>query len=120
MAALLQASTEIGSVLYPGLETHSTHAAALDLMGGKGYGAIVTFDLAGDSKEEKRARRDRFIAAVYPEIRLIPTLGDAHTILMPVEAVWGAKYPEPGLIRMSIGFEPPEELMGVIRRGLQS
>jgi cystathionine beta-lyase/cystathionine gamma-synthase len=120
VAALLQSSPEVSSVLYPGLETHATHAAALGLMGGKGYGAIVTFDLAGNTKEEKRARRDRFIAAVYPEIRLIPTLGDAHTILMPVEAVWGTKYPEPGLIRMSLGFEPSEEILGVISRGLRS
>lgn len=120
VAALLQSSPAVGSVLYPGLETHPTHAAASDLTGGKGYGAIVTFDLAGDTKEEKRARRDRFIAAVYPEIRLIPTLGDAHTILMPVEAVWGAKYPEPGLIRVSLGFEPQEEILPVFRRGLRS
>jgi len=120
LAALLQSSPEVSNVLYPGLETHATHAAALDLTGGKGYGAIVTFDFAGNTKEEKRARRDRFIAAVYPEIRLIPTLGDAHTILMPVEAVWGVKYPEPGLIRMSLGFEPWEEIMGVVSRGLRS
>ena len=39
------------------------------------------------------------------KIKLIPTLGDPHTILMPVEAVWGAKYPEPGMIRLSVGFE---------------
>ncbi|MCU0410367.1 MAG: PLP-dependent transferase, partial [Bacteroidales bacterium] len=120
VAALLSSSDEVGSVLYPGLATHPTHEAARALTGGKGYGAMVTFDLKGDNAEEKRSRRDRFIAAVYPEIRLIPTLGDSHTILMPVEAVWGAKYPEPGMIRMSLGFEPWEEVEKVIRRGLQS
>jgi cystathionine beta-lyase/cystathionine gamma-synthase len=120
VAAVLDSSPEVSSVLYPGLETHVTHRAARDLTGGKGYGAIVTFDLRGETKDEKRARRDRFIAAVYPEIRLIPTLGDARTILMPVESVWGVKYPEPGLIRMSMGFEPGEEIIGVISRGLRS
>lgn len=120
VASLLYASAEVSSVLYPGLETHGTHAAAKDLTGGIGYGAMVTFDLKGDTVDEKRARRDRFIAAVYPEIRLIPTLGDSHTILMPVEAVWGAKYPEPGMIRMSLGFEPWHEIERVVRRGLQS
>jgi len=74
----------------------------------------------GITPEEKRARRDRFIAAVYPEIRLIPTLGDSHTILMPVEAVWGAKYPEPGMIRMSLGFEPTADIESVISRGLKT
>ena len=120
VAALLQASVKAERVLYPGLDTHETHTAALELTGGRGYGAMVTFDLAGRTPEAKRERRDRFIAAVWPDIRLIPTLGDNHTILMPVEAVWGAKYPEPGMIRMSVGFENSDLLAAVIRRGLES
>ncbi|HUW92194.1 MAG TPA: PLP-dependent transferase [Bacteroidales bacterium] len=120
LADLLKKSPYIDGVLYPGLETHETHKTALDILGGKGYGAMITFDMAGKTAEEKRSRRDRFIAGVYPEIRLIPTLGDFHTILMPVEAVWGSKYPEPGMIRMSLGFEQWEEIESVIVRGLQS
>ena len=120
VAEMLQASGEVERVLYPGLDTHETHRMAVELTGGKGYGAMITFDLSGATAEEKRKRRDRFIAAVWPEIKLIPTLGDNHTILMPVEAVWGAKYPEPGMIRMSIGFENRDLLTSVIRRGLES
>lgn len=120
VAELLQSSGRIGTVLYPGLGTHPTHSVCSDITGDKGYGAMVTFDLAGDSPEEKRERRDSFIAAVYPDIRLIPTLGDSHTILMPVEAVWGSKYPEPGMIRMSVGFESREVILQVIDRGLRS
>jgi len=33
---------------------------------------------------------------------------------MPVEAVWGAKYPEPGMIRLSVGFEEYEELENTV------
>lgn len=120
VAEMLKSSDRVASVLYPGLGSHDTHGAATELTGGKGYGAMITFDLAGANPAEKRKNRDRFIAAVYPEIRLIPTLGDSHTILMPVEAVWGSKYPEPGMIRMSIGFEKQEALKEIIRRGLKS
>lgn len=120
IAALLGSSAEVNAVLYPGLETHPTHKAAREITGGRGYGAMVTFDMTGVTPEEKRTRRDKFIAAVYPEIRLIPTLGDSHTILMPVEAVWGSKYPEPGMIRMSLGFEPTAGIEAVIIRGLKS
>ncbi|MRR18932.1 aminotransferase class I/II-fold pyridoxal phosphate-dependent enzyme [bacterium] len=120
VAELLQASGETERVLYPGLKTHETHVAARELTGGKGYGAMITFDLRGDTPEAKRKKRDRFISAVWPEIKLIPTLGDNHTILMPVEAVWGAKYPEPGMIRMSLGYESREQLESVVRRGLES
>lgn len=119
VASLLESSDRVARVLYPGLESHDTHAAARELTGGKGYGAMITFDLAGASPEEKRKNRDKFIAAVYPEIRLIPTLGDNHTILMPVEAVWGTKYPEPGMIRLSIGYEDTSKLMDIIGRGLK-
>jgi cystathionine beta-lyase/cystathionine gamma-synthase len=120
IASMLQSSGKADRVLYPGLETHDTHAAARDLTGGRGYGAMITFDLSGQTPEEKRNRRDRFIAAVRPEIRLIPSLGDYHTILMPVEAVWGAKYPEPGMIRLSVGFERGDLLEAVIMRGLEA
>jgi len=120
IASMLQSSGKADRVLYPGLETHDTHAAARDLTGGRGYGAMITFDLSGPTPEEKRKRRDCFIAAVRPEIRLIPSLGDYHTILMPVEAVWGAKYPEPGMIRLSVGFERGDLLEAVIMRGLEA
>lgn len=120
VASMLHSSEKVARVLYPGLENHDTHKAAMELTGGKGYGAMITFDLAGDTPTEKRRNRDRFIAAVYPEIRLIPSLGDNHTILMPVEAVWGVKYPEPGMIRLSLGFEEIGELLSIIRRGLES
>ena len=120
VADILKASGHVSRVLYPGLATHETHAAARDMTGGRGYGAIVTFDLKGDTPEEKRAGRDRFIAAVYPEIKLIPSLGDSSTILMPVESVWREKYPEPGMIRMSLGFEDQETIKKIIRRGLQA
>lgn len=119
VASMLQSSDRVAGVLYPGLESHETHAAAKELTEGKGYGAMITFDLAGASPEAKRERRDRFIAAVYPEIRLIPTLGDNHTILMPVEAVWGTKYPEPGMIRLSVGYEETDRLAAIIGHGLK-
>jgi cystathionine beta-lyase/cystathionine gamma-synthase len=55
---------------------------------------------------------------VSEKIKLIPTLGDSRTILMPVEAVWGAKYPEPGMIRLSVGFEDYSELQTTITKAL--
>jgi cystathionine beta-lyase/cystathionine gamma-synthase len=81
---------------------------------------MVTFDFAGKSGTDKRKRRDDFIKAVSDKIKLIPTLGDPHTILMPVESVWGAKYPEPGMIRLSSGFEDTEELIATISEALRT
>ncbi|HNX66432.1 MAG TPA: PLP-dependent aspartate aminotransferase family protein [Bacteroidales bacterium] len=119
IANLLTDSEKVVSVYYPGLTTHSTHQIAEALFDGNGYGAMITFDLCGANDEEKRANRDRFIERVSSEIKLVPTLGDSHTILMPVEPVWGSKYHEPGMIRLSVGFEETERLMDLISFGLK-
>jgi len=79
---------------------------------------MITFDFDGEDDNDKRSRRDKFIQLVSEKIKLIPTLGDPHTLLMPVESVWGAKYPEPGMIRLSVGFEDFSELQAIISRAL--
>jgi cystathionine beta-lyase/cystathionine gamma-synthase len=108
----------INKTWYPGLTGHPTHNEALKLFGNRGFGAMITFDLAGNSAGEKKKRRDNFIKAVSDRIKLIPSLGDSKTILMPVESVWGTKYPEPGMVRLSVGFEDYSILEETIGEGL--
>ena len=90
------------------------------LFGDRGSGAMVTVDFAGESNDEKKARRDVFIKTVSDEIKIIPSLGDPHTIIMPVESVWGAKYPEPGILRISAGFEDTSSLEATIAKALKA
>jgi cystathionine beta-lyase/cystathionine gamma-synthase len=120
LAAALNSSPVIAKVLFPGLKDHPSHLTALELFKGKGFGAMITFDFKGSGENEKRSRRDLFIKLVADSIKLIPTLGDPHTILLPVEAVWGVKYPEPGMIRLSVGFEPYDELIATIDKALKA
>ena len=120
VAGLLKRSKLIRKVWYPGLNDHPSHKEALGLFRDKGFGGIVTFDFAGKTGSGKRKRRDKFIKAVSDKIKLRPTLGDPHTILLPVEAVWREKYPEPGMIRLSAGFEETEELLATIMKALGS
>ena len=114
LAGYLNKIPVVKKVWFPGLKNHPTHLIAEILFKNKGYGAMITFDFDGKDPVEKRKRRDKFIQLVSEKIKLIPTLGDPHTILMPVEAVWGAKYPEPGMIRLSVGFEEYEELENTV------
>ena len=120
LAGFLENSPQIRKVWYPGLKSHSTHEIAQKLFRGKGFGGVITFDFDGEDYGEKRKRRDKFIRLVSERIKLIPTLGDPHTILMPVEAVWGAKYPDPGMIRLSVGFEEYDELEATVSMALES
>jgi len=114
IAHYLEKHPKIESVLFPGLPSHPTHQEATALFGTKGFGGMITFDIKGNSEDEKREKRDTFIAALEDYIPLIPTLGEADTILLPVEPVWGAKYPMPGVIRLSVGIENPDKIIGWI------
>jgi cystathionine beta-lyase/cystathionine gamma-synthase len=119
LALILDRSEFTERVWYPGLSIHDTHSVAKKLFQGAGYGAMVTFSFAGHTPEEKRRRRDLFIELVKDKIHLVPTLGDPHTMLMPVEPVWGHKYPDPGMIRVSVGFEPFGELSDTVNSALE-
>jgi cystathionine beta-lyase/cystathionine gamma-synthase len=120
IANYLNSHPLIDKVLYPGLESHSTHIEAYKLFKGKGFGGIVTFDIKGSNREEKAQRCDLFIHQVANYIHLVPTLGDADTILMPVEPVWGDRYPFPGMIRLSVGIEDQKGLIKVIGDALDA
>jgi cystathionine beta-lyase/cystathionine gamma-synthase len=115
---ILKSHPGIRKVWYPGLPEHPTHNEALKLFGKRGFGAMVTFDFDGKTEQEKKSKRDIFVKSVSEKIKIIPSLGDPKTILMPVESVWGAKYPEPGLIRLSVGFENCSDLEKIIMEAL--
>lgn len=120
VAKFLSASSKVEKVIYPGLEHHPSHEIATKFFGDRGFGGIVTFDLKGSTFNEKQKNCNQFINAVSSHIPLIPTLGDADTILMPVEPVWGDKYPFPGMIRLSIGIENSDNIIEVISKGLDA
>lgn len=120
LAKLLEKHPNVEKVHYPGLESHSTHNTAKELFKGKGYGGVITFDLAGDTNEEKAVACEKFITATQETIPLVTTLGEADSILLPVEAVWGQKYPYPGMIRLSVGIENYPKLESIFLNVLDS
>jgi cystathionine beta-lyase/cystathionine gamma-synthase len=118
LAKVLAVHEKIEKVLYPGLESHPTHPEAKKLFKGKGFGAMITFDIKGDNPGKKGEAARRFISAVSDRIPLIPTLGDAGSSLLHVESVWGDKYPLPGMIRLSVGIENYRDLEAAVLNGL--
>lgn len=119
LSEVLKSHPLVSKVWYPGLREHPSHNEAVRLFGERGFGGMITFDFKGETYEIKKVRRDNFIAGVSENIKLIPSLGDPRTILMPVESVWGTKYPEPGMIRLSAGFEEFRELESCVTEGLE-
>lgn len=120
LARYLEAHPAIEQVFYPGLPSHPTYDEALRLFGDKGYGGMITFDLLGSGAEEKRQKRDRLISRLENSIPLVPTLGEVDSILLPIEPVWGAKYPLPGMIRLSVGIENTQDLIAQFESALEN
>lgn len=118
LAHVLAGHEKIEQVYYPGLTTHPTHQKALKLFKGKGFGAMITFDLKAPDAAKKMAAAQQFIAAASDDIALVPSLGNTETILLHVESVWGDKYPLPGLIRLSVGIEEYEHIETAILEAL--
>lgn len=119
LANVLTAHEKIAAVHYPGLPNHTTHDKAQKLFKGKGFGAMITFDLKAGSPEEKLAAAKTFIAAVADDISLLPSLGNPETIMLHVESVWGDRYPLPGMLRLSVGLEEYDRIEAAVLNGLE-
>jgi len=118
LAKYLANHNKILKVFYPGLSSHPTHSFATEHFDNKGFGAIITFQLNGKNDEHKRERSLIFIDKITGHFELIPSLGDCNTIFMPVDAVWGQKYPFPGTFRLSLGIENYSYIEEVIEKAL--
>jgi cystathionine beta-lyase/cystathionine gamma-synthase len=119
LAETLAAHEKIEQVYYPGLASHPTHDKAQKLFKGKGFGAMITFDLKADGPEKKLEAAKKFIAAVADDISLLPSLGNPETIMLHVESVWGDRYPLPGMLRLSVGLEEYESIEAAVLNGLE-
>jgi cystathionine beta-lyase/cystathionine gamma-synthase len=119
VAERLAAHPNVKSVRYPGLPTHPDHDRARKVLSG-GFGTIVTIDLGA------QAEADAFIRALQ-HVPFAPSLGDAATTLShpattshrgQTEEQWARQGITPGLIRLSIGLEDPEDLWSDFRQAL--
>jgi cystathionine beta-lyase/cystathionine gamma-synthase len=106
LAQTLEKHPQIEQVRYPGLESHATHREALKVFDGRGFGAMITFEIKGG-----RAAAEEFIAKVKQHVKFMTTLGDPQSILIHVPTVFTQeRFPQMGMFRLSVGFEPYEEL----------
>ena len=116
LANLLEAHGQVQNVRYPGLAAHATHQEALNIFGKRGFGAMVTFELKGG-----REAVETFIANAAPHVKYITTLGDPQSLLIHVPTVFSAeRFPFPGMIRFSVGFEAYHLLEEAVTRALKS
>jgi len=134
VARWLEGRSEVRHVLYPGLESFPQHELARrqGLVAESGGGGMLAFELEdadGDAPDDDAlARASRFLRALRV-IRVAENLGAIKTLAThPASMTHGDLAPErrarlgigDGLIRLSIGLDPAEDLIADLERGFDA
>jgi cystathionine beta-lyase/cystathionine gamma-synthase len=136
VARFLEAHPAVASVAYPGLETHAGHAiAARDFSLADGdadgdadgrpavrYGTLMAFTLAGGLPAARRAY-DRleliFRATDLGRVKSVATIPSISTHQQQGEAGRAVADIAPGLIRLSVGGEHPDDVIADLAQALE-
>jgi O-succinylhomoserine sulfhydrylase len=119
IATALQNHPQLAGVKYPFLETHPQYAIAKKQM--SNGGGIVTFELKGGIESGRK-----FLNALQM-LSMTNNLGDSRSIASHPASTTHSKLTEeersavgitPGLIRISVGLEHPEDILNDIKQAL--
>jgi O-succinylhomoserine sulfhydrylase len=128
VAIRLESHPSVARVLYPGLASHPQHELAMRQQ--KTGGAIVSFEVRDPTGRNTDASLREVAWRVVDSCRLLSitaNLGDVRTtITHPASTTHGRVGPEArkaggigeGLIRLAIGIEEPDDIVGDLERGL--
>lgn len=120
IAEFLDAHPAVSRVFYPGLPSHPQHVLAKRQQ--KGFGAMMSFELAGGLEAVKR------VLEVVDLFSLAESLGGVESLIVhPGSMTHAAMSPQAqatagiteGLLRLSIGLEDPTDLIAALGRALQ-
>ncbi len=104
LAERLARHPQVAPVRYPGLPSHPTHAIAKRVL--KGFGTIISFDLAGGAEFADAVCRSTGL------IRHATSLGAVESTMERRAAIPGQGHLPPSLLRLSVGIEDAEDLWG--------
>mgnify|MGYP002713137650 CR=1 FL=1 len=113
VALALRDQPLIKSVLYPGLPDHPGHHLASAQM--SGYGGMMSLIVAGGERAAMR------LAANLQLIVRATSLGGTHSLIEHRASVEGrGTLAPPGLLRLSIGLEHPDDLIADLTQALSN
>jgi cystathionine gamma-synthase len=114
VATRLAGHARVTHVLYPGLGQHPGHAVAARQMTG-GFGAMLSIRVAGG---------EHAAIAAAAKVRLwkrATSLGGVESLIEHRASVEGAQSPcPPDLLRLSVGLEDPDDLLGDLDQALNA
>jgi cystathionine gamma-synthase/methionine-gamma-lyase len=123
VAVRLQTHARISKVNYPGLASHAQHDLANRLFEGRGFGGVLSFEIAGADK----AGVFRFMEALEL-CQPATSLGDIYSLVLhPATSSHRSLTPEErtrvgipdNLLRLSVGIEAVEDILEDIEQALE-
>jgi cystathionine gamma-synthase len=121
VARALEHHPRIERVFYPGIESHSTHAAARAQM--RGFGGVVSFIVKGGREGASRFVDGCKLATIAASLGGVETLIEQPAIMSFFElapeqlAELGI---DPALIRLSVGIEDTDDVVNDVLGALES
>ncbi|HWF96272.1 MAG TPA: PLP-dependent aspartate aminotransferase family protein [Xanthobacteraceae bacterium] len=114
IATRLARHPRVAHVLYPGLGGHPGHAVAARQMSG-GFGAMLSIRVTGGERAAIAA------AAKVQLWKRATSLGGVESLIEHRASVEGAHSPcPPDLLRLSVGLEDPDDLLGDLDQALNA
>lgn len=122
LAEWLSAHPRVAAVYYPGLAEHPQHHLARQLFGGRGYGAVLSFEI----KDADQAAVFRFMEALKLCLPAT-TLGDVYSLVLhPATSSHRSLSPaerarigiRDNLVRLSAGIEDVADIMADLEQAL--
>lgn len=119
LAQGLETAPGVARVLYPGLPSHPQHAVAAEQIGGPG--TMIAIEIEGG-----RDAAFRFLNALRI-VTISNNLGDSRSIITHPATTTHQRLPAedkirlgitPGLVRLSVGLEDPDDLFDDLRQAL--
>lgn len=119
VARALESHRAVSRVIYPGLPSHPQHELAARQM--SGFGGMVAFELSGGRESGVRLVESTKLALLAVSLGGVQTLIEhpasmSHAPLSD-EQLDQARIP-PGLIRLSVGIEDPDDLIADLQQAL--
>jgi O-acetylhomoserine (thiol)-lyase len=116
----LAAHPQVESVSYAGLPTSPWHDRATQYGGGKGYGSVLAFEIAGGAEAGKK-----FVEGLELHSH-VANIGDARSLVIQPSTTThsqlsaeeqAASGVSPGQIRLSVGLESITDILADLERG---
>ena len=121
VAEFLDGHDQVLSVNYSGLPSSPWHERANELFGGKGYGSVLAFEIAGGLEAGKK-----FVGGLELHSH-VANIGDVRSLVIhPASTTHSQLTAEeqaasdvtPGLVRLSVGLESIDDIIADIEAGV--